>query len=169
MTAEEAKQLLQAHSGRDAETDPAKWESGFVYTHRSEHDDANEGNFLEIMECLRVLAPEIAASPTVDRELMAALWGLTFLPRMWAFNPRQVDGLIRDRRTRLDGYQLSRLADQLDRISEAVDSALNGVPESIGDAMVGYGERLPNFIAAMNKHAEPVPGVDHGCKAGSSQ
>jgi hypothetical protein len=77
------------------------------------------------------------------------------LPRVWAFNPRQLDGLIRDRHPRLDGDQLSRLADELDRIAEAVDDALNGVPESVGDAMVEYGERLPSNIAAVNKHAEP--------------
>jgi len=159
MTPEEAKRLLQAHSGRDADTDPAKWENGFVYTHRSDHDDANEGTFLEIMECIRVLAPEIAASPTVDRELMAALWGLIFLPRVWAFNPQQLEGLIRNRHRKLDGNQLSRLADQLDRIAEAVDYALNGVPESVGDAMVEYGEPLPNYIAAVRKHAEPGAGA----------
>lgn len=56
---------LQAQSGRDAETDLARWEGGFVFTHRSDHAAADE-SFLEIMECIRVLAPEIAASQTVS-------------------------------------------------------------------------------------------------------
>src|SRR5262245_15738134 len=124
MTPEEAKRLLQAHSGRDADTDSAKWENGFVVPLRSSPDAANERNFLEVMECIRVLAPEIAASPTVDRELMAALWGLIFLPRMWAFNPKQLEEWIRKGHSKFDGKQLSRLADQLDRIAEAVDDAL---------------------------------------------
>ena len=153
MTPEEAKRLLQAHSGRDMESDPAKWENGFLVPLRSAPDDANEGNFLEVMECIRVLAAEIAASPTVDRELMAALWGLIFLPRVWAFNPNGLEGWIRKGHSKFDGNQLSRLADQLDRIAEAVDYALNGVPESVEDAMNGYGDPLPNYIAAVNKHA----------------
>jgi len=166
MTPEEAKRLLQAHSGRDADTDPAKWESGFVYTHRSAPDDNHEATFLEIMECIRVLAPEIAASPTVDRELMAALWGLIYLPRVWAFNPRQLEGRERGGHPCQSGDQLSRLADQLDRIAEAVDYALNGVPESVGDAMVEYGEPLPNYAAIVQRHAEPGAAVDRGRKAG---
>jgi hypothetical protein len=107
MTPEEAKRLLQAHSGRDMEADPDKWENGFPVPLRSAPDDTNEGNFLEVMECIRALAPEIASSPTVDRELMAALWGLIFLPRVWAFNPNQLEGLIRNRHGKLDGNQLS--------------------------------------------------------------
>jgi len=137
------------------ETDPAKWDNGFLVPLRSAPDDVNEGNFLEVMECIRVLAPEIAASPTVDRELMAALWGLIFLPRVWAFNPNQLDGLMCSRHRNLDGDQLSRLADQLDRIAEAVDYALNGAPEAVGDAMNGYGDKLTNYFAAIRKHAEP--------------
>jgi hypothetical protein len=155
MTPEKAKRLLQAHSGRDMETDPAKWENGFLVPLRAEPDDANEGNFLEVMECIRVLAPAIAAAPAVDRELMAALWGLIFLPRVWAFNPNQLAELIHKGHRKLDGDRLSRLADQLDRIAEAVDYALNGAPESVGDAMNGYGEPLPNYFAAIKKHAEP--------------
>jgi hypothetical protein len=153
MTLEEAKRLLQAHSGRDADTDPAKWENGYLVPLRYAPDDTNEGNFLEVMECIRVLAPEIDASPTVDRELMAALWGLIFLPRVWAFNPNQLEAWVREGHSKFEGDQLSRLADQLDRIAEAVDYALNGVPESVADAMNGYGDPLPNYITAVNKHA----------------
>lgn len=156
MTPNEAKRLLQAHSGLDAEYDPPKWESGFVARHRSSPDDTDEGNFLEIMECIRVLAPEIAGSATVDRQLMAALWGLIFLPRMWAFNPRSLERLTCNG-TRLNGERLSRLADQLDRIAEAVDYALNGIPDSVRDAMIEYGEPLPSYFAAVHK-AKTVDG-----------
>ena len=159
MTPENAARLLQAHSGRDAETDPAKWEHGFVAVHRSAPDDDHDATFRELMACVRALAPRIAASPTVDRELMAALWGLIYLPRMWAFNPRQLAGLAEDGH-RLDPDQLSRLADQLDRIAEAVDGALNGVPESVADATVGYGDPLPNYAEAVNRHAGPSAAGD---------
>jgi hypothetical protein len=126
---------------------------------RSSPDAVNEDSFLEVMECIKVLAPDIASSPTVDRELMAALWGLIFLPRVWAFNPRALKGLIRDWHRKLDGKKLSRLADQLDRIAEAVDYALNGDAGSVEDAMIGYGDTLPNYITAVSRHAEPLNGL----------
>jgi hypothetical protein len=154
MTAEEAKRLLKIHSGLDAETDPAKWENGFLVPLRSSPDEVSEANFLEVMECIKALAYEIASSPVVDRELMAALWGLIYLPRVWAFNPVSLENVIRHRGRRYNGDKLSRLADQLDRIAEAVDYALNGVPESVGEAMIEYGKPLPNYIAAVGKHAD---------------
>ena len=118
--------LVAHHSGRDAESDPDKWEHGFLVPLRYHPDDIDEGNFLEVMECIQVLAEEIASSPTVDRELMAALWGLMYYPRWWAFNPMQLEGYIRAKSHTLDGKALSQLADQLDRIGEAVLYALEG-------------------------------------------
>ena len=153
MTPDEAKQLLQIHAGRDAETDLAKWESGFVVPHRAVPDYVDESTFLEVMECIRVLAPEIARTSRVDRELMAALWGLIFFPRMWAFNPRSIQGAIRNEHRKFDGPRLSRLADQLDRIAEAVDFALNGMADSVDDSMIEYGEPLPDYIEAVKQHA----------------
>jgi hypothetical protein len=154
VTPDEAKRLLQAHSGRDMETDPAKWENGFLVPLRATPDAVSEANFLEVMECIKVLADEIASSSVVDRELMAALWGLMFLPRRWAFHPASLERAIRDGRPKLDGERLSRLADQLDRIAEAVDYALNGMPESVADAMIDYGQRLPNYFAMVSRHRE---------------
>ena len=154
MTPDEAKRLLQAHAGRDMETDPAKWENGFLVPLRATPDAVNEANFLEVMECIKVLAQEIASGAVVDRELMAALWALVYLPRAWAFNPDSLDHAIRNGHRRFDGDRLSRLADQLDRIAEAVDYPLNGTPESVGDAMIDYGERLPNYISVVGNHAE---------------
>ena len=95
-----------------------------------------------------------ASGAVIDRELMAALWALVYLPRVWAFNPASLERAIRDGHRRFDGDRLSRLADQLDRIAEAIDYALNGTPESVGDAMIGYGEDLPNYISAISSHAE---------------
>lgn len=152
MTPEEARRLLQIHSGRD-NTDPVKWANGFLVPLRSAPTQPNEQAFLEVMECIRVLAPEIAATPTVDRELMAALWGLIFLPRYWAFNPYGLENAIESGRPKFDGNQLSQLADRLDRIAEAVDYALNGMPDSVNDAMIGYRDPLPNYIDALDRHA----------------
>jgi hypothetical protein len=152
---EEAKRLLHIHSGRDAETDANRWENGFLVPLRYRPDDIDEGNFLEVMECIKAVAHEIAAAPTVDRELLAALLALLYYPRMWAFHPMQLEGYARDRTHKLDGDALSRLADQLDRIAEAVLYALEGMPDSVGDALNLYGGKLPNYFEAIRKHAEP--------------
>lgn len=152
MTPEEAKRLLQIHSGRDGETNPEKWENGFLVPLRYSPDAMSEEAFLEVMECIRTLAHEIASSRTVDRELMAALWGLIYLPRAWAFHPQALENLVRCHGRRRDGQKLSRLADRLDRIAEAVDFALYAMPESVKDAMTGYGDPVPDYVEAVGRH-----------------
>ena len=142
MTPDEAKRLLRIHSGRDADSDPAKWETGFVGQLRPYRGALNEDNFREVMEAVRALAPEIAPSGSVDRQLMADLWSLVWFPRMWAFPPH---GMLR-RKDLIDGRELSRLDDWLNRISEAVSYALEGSPERVADAMLEYGKTLPDFL-----------------------
>jgi hypothetical protein len=142
MTTPEAKRLLRIHSGRDADSDPAKWEMGFVCQLRPYRGSLNENNFREVMEAIRALAPEMAASTFVDRELMADLWSLIWLPRMWAFPPH---GVLRGKGL-IDGQTLSVLDDWLNRISEAVSYALEGSPECVSDAMIEYGQPLPDFL-----------------------
>jgi hypothetical protein len=61
---------------------------------------------------------------------------------MWAFPP---DGMLH-RNDLIDGRELSRLDDWLNRISEAVSYALEGSPESVPDAMNGYRQTLPVFF-----------------------
>ena len=96
MTPDEARHLLAIHSGRDAEPDRGKCETGFVLQLRPFRSLKQE-NFREVMEAIRVLAPEIAASASVDRELMADLWAIIWYPRAWAFPPGEMlrrNGLI---------------------------------------------------------------------------
>src|SRR5207249_442030 len=128
--------------GRDADSDPAKWETGFVCQLRPYRGSLNEENFREVIAAIRVLAPEIAASSSVDRELMADLWSLIWFPRMWAFPPH---GMLRTNDL-IDGRALSVLDDWLNRISEAVSYALEGSPECVNDAMIEYGQPLPDFL-----------------------
>src|SRR2546430_440472 len=134
MTPDEAKRLLRIHSGRDADSDPAKWETGFVGQLRPYRGSLNEDNFREVMEAVCGLAPGVAASGSVDGQLMADLWSLVWFPRMWAFPPH---GMLR-RNDLIDGRELSRLDDWLNRISEAVSYALEGSPASVTDAMIAY-------------------------------
>ena len=142
MTPDEARRLLRIHAGRDADSDPAKWETGFVGQLRPYRGSLNEANFREVMAAIRVLAPKIAESEFVDRELIADLWSLIWFPRMWAFPP---DGMLR-RNDLIDGQALSVLDDWLNRIAEAVSYALEGSPESVNEAMIEYGQPLPDFL-----------------------
>ena len=145
MTPDEARRLLRIHSGRDADSDPGKWQTGFVGQLRP-YRGLKEQNFREVMEAIYALAPAISASGAVDRQLMADLWAIVWLPRTWAFPPH---GMLR-RNGLIDGRELSRLDDWLDRISEAVDNVLEGVPESVRDAMADYGrETLPDFLTGQ--------------------
>jgi hypothetical protein len=89
--------------GRDADSDPAKWETGFVGQLRPYRGSLNEENFREVMEAIRVLAPEIASSKAIDRLLIADLWSLVWFPRMWAFPPH---GMLR-RNDLICGRELS--------------------------------------------------------------
>lgn len=146
MTPDEAKRLLRIHSGRDADSDRAKWETGFVCQLRPYRGSLNEQNFREVMEAIRMLGPEIAASGAVDRQLMADLWSLVYFPRMWAFPPH---GMLR-RNDLIDGRELSRLDDWLNRISEAVSYALEGSPDCVADAMIEYGQALPDFLTGRD-------------------
>jgi len=142
MTSDEARRLLAIHSGRDADSDRAKCETGFVLQLRP-FRSLNEQNLREVMEAVRVLAPEIGSSSSVDRELMADLWTIIWFPRAWAFPP---GGMLR-RNGLIDGRELSLLDDWLHRISEAVSHALEGVPEGVSDATTEYGwHPLPDFL-----------------------
>ena len=109
MTPEEARRLLRIHSALDADSDPVKWETGFIGQLRPYRGSFGESNFHEVMEAICELAPDIAKSALIDRELMGCLWSLVWYPRMWAFSP---GGMLR-RNNLIDGHVLSRLDDWL--------------------------------------------------------
>lgn len=133
MTENEALRLLQQHAGRD-DSDPVKWQSGFVGQLRPYAGRLDEANFLEVMEAIAAVAPLLGSEASVSRELIAALWNIVWLPRMWALSP---DGMLR-RNGLIGGREMSQLDDWLNRISEAVGYALEGAVEDVSDAMIGY-------------------------------
>ena len=59
MNIELAKELLSFHSCRNENIDDPRWENGFLGILRPFQGELNEKNFIEIMECLKVLVPEI--------------------------------------------------------------------------------------------------------------
>lgn len=83
MNVEEAKELLSYHSGRNPDFKKPKWENGFLGSLRPFTGSLNKDNFIEVMECLKVLQEEFA-KPAVDKEMIADIVGITHLARVWA-------------------------------------------------------------------------------------
>ncbi|MBO5031697.1 MAG: hypothetical protein J6C19_10445 [Lachnospiraceae bacterium] len=83
MNKEEAKELLSFHSCRNSDIHNPKWTDGFLGSLRPFAGKLNQENFIEIMECLNVLKEEFS-KPTVDKEIVSDIVGITCLTRAWA-------------------------------------------------------------------------------------
>jgi hypothetical protein len=82
MTLQEARTILRKHVGRSAKSEAKE---GFLGMLRP-YEQLSEGNFRELMQALRAVAPSLQGA-SVDRELVADLWELVFLPWLWALAP----------------------------------------------------------------------------------
>ena len=83
-----------------------------------------EENFLEVMESLRALAPELSGT-TVDREVVGALWALCHLAPAWGVEP---EGMLR-RNGLISAADIETLAGWVDMISYATMCLLSGSGE----------------------------------------
>lgn len=83
MNIEEAKELLSYHSGTNEDVDNPKWQNGFLGSLRPFRGELHEENFIEVMECLKVLKDEISA-PMIDRKIISDIVGMTYFSRTWA-------------------------------------------------------------------------------------
>src|SRR5262245_37045603 len=91
MTPAEAKELLLIHSFAHPDIKHPKMECGFLGSLRPYRGHLVEESFHEVMAALRALAPTFH-QPTVDREVVGALWGICHLARSWGVHP---DGMLR--------------------------------------------------------------------------
>lgn len=83
MDKEKAKELLSFHSGRNSDIQNPKWKGGFLGSLRPFRGKLPEENFIEIMECLKVLKNEFSA-PSIEKEVIADLVAIIHLTRVWA-------------------------------------------------------------------------------------
>ncbi|WP_181151090.1 hypothetical protein [Paenibacillus sp. PCH8] len=81
----------------------------------------HEENFHELMEILRVLAPELAR-PSLDREVMACMWSITHLTRAWAIEP---EGMLRSNHL-ISDEQVVMMEEWLNLFSYAVMILIEG-------------------------------------------
>ncbi|MCP3774122.1 hypothetical protein NLX71_12490 [Paenibacillus sp. MZ04-78.2] len=88
MTEEEAQRLLMLHSfSMDEAIDHPKGQTGFLMSLRP-YRGLIEENFHEVMYALSILQKKLGPeTPHLDRELVAAVWGMCHLSRAWGVHP----------------------------------------------------------------------------------
>lgn len=99
MNKEEALMLLSFHSGRNSDIDNIKWETGFLGSLRKFNGKLEESNFIEIMECLKVLSKDFD-SEKIDRDLVADLFGIFYQTNLWMEDGgylKEIDKEVKDK------------------------------------------------------------------------
>jgi|SRR6478735_7093193 len=134
MTREEAKELLQLHSFShpNAHSDP-RAERGFLGSLRPYQGSLIPANFHGVMAALVTLATELE-QPSLDREVVSAVWGITHLARAWGLEP---EGMLR-RNNLISEEDIETLASWVDAISYATMMLLDGA--GLEEALEPYHE-----------------------------
>lgn len=132
MTSREAKELLLLHgfSHPSAHDDP-RAARGFLGSLRPYTGSLDPRNLHEVMAALVTLAPELER-PSVDREILDALWSMTHLARAWALDP---DGMLR-RNGLISDDDAGTLASWIEAISYATMTLLGGA--GVDEALEPY-------------------------------
>jgi len=91
MTSEEARLSLSFHSGRNCDIKNPRWINGFLGSLRKFNKEIIEENFIDVMNCLKVLSTEFA-SDVVDRSFLADVYGILYQTTVWI----QEGGLLSD-------------------------------------------------------------------------
>ena len=120
MTFAQAKQGLLLHSFALNDADDAQMARGFLGSLRP-YIGLREENFREVMAALRVLAPHLGA-PTLEREIVGALWNICHLARAWGVHP---DGMLR-RNDLISPADAERLDAWIEAISDVTAMLLDG-------------------------------------------
>jgi hypothetical protein len=123
----EAKELLMLHAFRDARSvEHPEALDGFLGSLRPYNGHLDERNFVEVMESLRALAPQLTGV-SIDREIVAALWAMCHLARAWGVEP---EGMLR-RNKLISAEDVDRLATWVETISYATMCLLDGAGEGV--------------------------------------
>jgi hypothetical protein len=126
MTRTEAYNLLLAHATVHPDENHPLHSSGFLAMLRP-YKRLLESNFHEVMQALRAVAPDLQNGPSIDRNLMTALWDICHYARAWALEP---EGMLRKNQL-ITVTDQERLADWLNIISDTVSNLLEGADETV--------------------------------------
>ena len=117
----EAKELLLLHSFGHSDLDHPKMNAGFLGQLRPYAGKLNIQNLHEVMNAIRVLAPNLEKS-RIDREVVASIWSICHLSLTWGVHP---DGMLR-RNGLVTEQDVSTLTKWVSCISYATMILLNG-------------------------------------------
>ena len=95
MTREQALDILSYHSGRNSNIDSPKWRNSFLGMLRPYKGVIYEENFIEIMECLKILRSDINEA-MINKEIVANINGIIFYTRMWIEKGGILEGILQD-------------------------------------------------------------------------
>lgn len=123
MSIEEAKERLTYHSGRNENVEDPKWVNGFLGSLRPFCGELIEDNFIDVMECMKVLQGEFEQDK-IDRNMLSDIVGITYLARAWA----APYGMLGSNKL-LSEEQTAKLNLWVDIIQEALMWLLDGTPE----------------------------------------
>lgn len=121
MNPDEAREALLLHSFAHPDLNHPKMEAGFLGSLRP-YRGLNKENFLEVMEAIRALAPELQKQEVVDRKIISALWNICF--QTWAI-ALQSGGAL-NRNSLIDAQETEQLESWLFDIFFAVSILLEG-------------------------------------------
>ena len=128
MNEEQAKEELSFHSGRNSNTDDSRWEKGFIGSLRPYQGiELVESNFHAVINCLKVLAPYLRSSETIDKSIVSDIAGILCLGKAWAVQKEGM--LLRNKLITTD--QANVIDGWLDCISYAWSMVLDSQDESI--------------------------------------
>ena len=125
MSIEEAKELLSYHSFRNENIEDPREINGFLGSLRPFKGELNEKNFIEVMECMKVLQDEFSQKQ-VDKYMVSDLVAITHLARMWA----SPDGMLGSNKL-LTEEQTTQLNTRVDIIQETLKCKANYVHEEV--------------------------------------
>ena len=128
----QAKRLLLLHSFGLDELDNPQMLGGFMGSLRPYHG-LREENFHEVMQALRVLAPQLQ-QPEIDAEIINALWSICHMARAWGVHE---DGMLR-RNDLIAPADVERLESWIEAISCATMILLDGGDVEAAFAEAGY-------------------------------
>lgn len=136
MTISEAKELLSFHSCRNTNIDNPKWKNGFLGHLRPFKGELNENNFIEVMECMKVLAQNFE-NDCIDKNMISDIYTITYLARCWS----NESGMLGSNKL-LTAEQTDLLNDWIYIMEYALFSLLDSSGEE--EAFWAYNEFLEN-------------------------
>lgn len=127
MTVEEAREALKFHSFIHDDINNPRMETGFIGMLRPYRGYLIEENYVEVIQAIRVLLPEITKGDYIEREVIEDVLSMCFFASYWGINK---DGMLR-RNNLLSSEDIEKLQLWVEGILKVV---VFGSSDSIIDA-----------------------------------